>query len=523
MTTAADTCDCFYCGADTREYFANAAQKNRNCFDSRAKEIGIVALEIHFPNAFVDHAKLEAYDGVPAGKYTVGLGQKKLAAVCEAEDVNSFALTVVDRLLTRYAVPHAAIGRVEVGTESAVDKAKSVKSTLMQLFAEHGVTDVCGVDNVNACFGGTAALFNAVCWMESGDWDGRLALVVAADIAVYAAGPARPSGGAGAVAVLIGPNAPLVVERGVAAFHFENVYDFFKPRMTSEYPEVDGKLSVECYIRALTRCYVAYCGKLLSIVENAQNQSKMLLSSVNAANCFEDCNKEKVLDAERVPRFVDFFIFHSPFSKMARKAFARVCLLHEAIASGTLDVRKAEAAQLDAVPWPKHVESALIAANSAAFEARCEAATLCSAEIGNMYCASLYAALVAFVSEQGRSDASSHAEAAISGRRIGLFSYGSGLGSAFFSLRVRCAAGVVSMGQRIDLEARLEARCEISAESYADLMQRRESVYATAAFCPAPPAHFLVPGAFYLEAVDERFRRSYRRHSPMLAESSVKN
>ena len=41
-------------------------------------------------------------------------------------------------------------------------------------------------------------------------------MVVAADIAVYASGNARPTGGAGAVAMLIGPNAPLVLERGIA-------------------------------------------------------------------------------------------------------------------------------------------------------------------------------------------------------------------------------------------------------------------------------------------------------------------
>ncbi len=38
--------------------------------------------------------------------------------------------------------------------------------------------------------------------------------MVAGDIAVYASGPARPTGGAGAVAMLVGPNAPLVLERG---------------------------------------------------------------------------------------------------------------------------------------------------------------------------------------------------------------------------------------------------------------------------------------------------------------------
>ena len=41
--------------------------------------------------------------------------------------------------------------------------------------------------------------------------------MVCADIAVYASGNARPTGGAGAVAMLIGPNAPLVIERGVVS------------------------------------------------------------------------------------------------------------------------------------------------------------------------------------------------------------------------------------------------------------------------------------------------------------------
>lgn len=43
---------------------------------------------------------------------------------------------------------------------------------------------------------------------------GRYALVVAGDIAVYATGNARCTGGAGAVAMLVGPHAPLVLERG---------------------------------------------------------------------------------------------------------------------------------------------------------------------------------------------------------------------------------------------------------------------------------------------------------------------
>ena len=85
----------------------------------------------------------------------------------------------------------------------------------MDLFAASGNYDIEGIDSKNACYGSTAALFNAVNWVESSSWDGRLAIVVAGDIAIYAEGAARPAGGAGAVALLIGPNAPIVFERAL--------------------------------------------------------------------------------------------------------------------------------------------------------------------------------------------------------------------------------------------------------------------------------------------------------------------
>lgn len=49
---------------------------------------------------------------------------------------------------------------------------------------KHGNTDIEGVDSTNACYGGTAALFNCVNWVESSSWDGRYGLVVCTDSAV---------------------------------------------------------------------------------------------------------------------------------------------------------------------------------------------------------------------------------------------------------------------------------------------------------------------------------------------------
>lgn len=174
--------------------------------------------------------------------------------------------------MEKYKINPNDIGRLEVGTETILDKSKSVKTVIMQLFSEAGNTDIMGVDNINACYGGTAALFNSLAWIESKEWDGRFALVVCGDIAVYAPGPARPTGGAGVVAMLLGPNAPLCFERGLTASHMEHAYDFYKPVLDSEYPEVDGKLSVSCYLRSVDICYNRFMNKLAARVTSFCNQ-----------------------------------------------------------------------------------------------------------------------------------------------------------------------------------------------------------------------------------------------------------
>jgi hypothetical protein len=40
-----------------------------------------------------------------------------------------------------------------------------------------------------------------------------------------------------------------------------HAYDFYKPDLMSEYPTVDGKLSVQCYLKALDFCYQLFCSK----------------------------------------------------------------------------------------------------------------------------------------------------------------------------------------------------------------------------------------------------------------------
>jgi 3-hydroxy-3-methylglutaryl CoA synthase len=74
--------------------------------------------------------------------------------------------------------------------------------------------------------------------------------------------------GAGVVAMLIGPNAPLTIDRGVRATHMEHAWDFYKPNLSSEYPLVDGKLSINLYLKSVDSCYNIFRQKYLAKVLN---------------------------------------------------------------------------------------------------------------------------------------------------------------------------------------------------------------------------------------------------------------
>jgi hydroxymethylglutaryl-CoA synthase len=259
---------------------------------------------------YVAQADLEEIDNCK-GKYTVGLGQTNMAFTDDTEDVGSLFLTVVNNLLSKYDISPNEIGRLEVGTETLTDKSKSVKTTLMRLFEDN--TDLEGVTSVNACYGGTAALFNSVAWVESSEWNGKYALVVCGDVAVYDIGPARPTGGCGSIAMLVGPGAPLVIEPGVRASHALDIYDFYKPNH-SEYATVDGKLSQWAYLSSVDTCYERYKQKY------AARHGKTVTS-----------------------QHFDYFAFHSPYNKLVQKGFNRIVYcdfiaeMNDAKAGGVID------------------------------------------------------------------------------------------------------------------------------------------------------------------------------------------
>jgi hydroxymethylglutaryl-CoA synthase len=101
--------------------------------EERPKDVGILAMEMYFPSRYIAQEDLELVDNCK-GKYTIGLGQINMAFCDDREDIGSIYLTVCNSLLEKYNIDPNLIGRLEVGTETLVDKSKSIKTTLMRLF-----------------------------------------------------------------------------------------------------------------------------------------------------------------------------------------------------------------------------------------------------------------------------------------------------------------------------------------------------------------------------------------------------
>jgi hydroxymethylglutaryl-CoA synthase len=454
------------------------------------QDVGIHAIYTYFPKNYIKQEDLEKYDGTSEGKYTKGLGQLEMGFCYDNEDINSIALTVTAGLLETYNIDKNSIGFLCVGTETLVDKSKSVKTQLMQLFGEN--TDIEGVDVKNACFGGTQALLHAVDWIYSNyQLEKRLAIVVMADIAIYEKGSARCTGGAGAVALLVGPHAPIVMERGLRSFHMSDKKDFYKPigGPTSEYPMVDGSLSLSTYFEAVDKCYTVYSQK----AKKLNNQD---------------------------PTINDFYsvLFHAPFYKIVQKAFGRLCFAdyENGSETGLIDSNALESLKsltTDERYSNRDYQQLTLASSNDLFNLKVHPNMQLNRRVGNMYTPSLYAQLVTLISRVD--DLQS-----LNDQRILLFSYGSGAASAMFSftfkLQTEHALKELKFMQQVSKAAieLLDSRCLHTPHEYNEALENREKLTAAeASYIPLASknglSQHLFPGTFYLTKIDEKKRRFY--------------
>ena len=165
---------------------------------------------------------------------------------------------------------------------------------------------------------------------------------------------------------------------GLRAVHMEHAYDFYKPDLSSEYPVVDGKLSIQCYLSSLDKCYQLYANKA-----TRADGSKFSLQAA------------------------DFFLFHSPFTKLVVKSLARLKLNDLVRADSPNTSENGQFAGLDGIIGrslestlgDREVEKLLVASSKLEFKEKTQPSILLGAEVGNMYTASLYGGLASLLAK----------------------------------------------------------------------------------------------------------------------------
>ncbi|MBX3709976.1 MAG: hydroxymethylglutaryl-CoA synthase family protein [Gammaproteobacteria bacterium] len=369
-------------------------------------QAGIEAMNAFVGTAYLDVTKLAEYRKLDMTRFNNLLMEQKTVAL-PYEDPITFGVNAAKPIID--ALSPEERDRIELvitATESAFDFGKSM-STYFHKYL--GLSKNCRLFEVkNACYSGVAALQMAVNFILSQTSPGAKALVIATDITRFMLVKgelptsmdwafAEPSGGAGAVAVLISDR-PYVfqIDVGASGYYGYEVMDTCRPVPDSEAGDAD--LSLLSYLDCCVKSFLEY--------------------------------QKRVKEADYAATF-DYLAFHTPFGGMIKGAHRDV-------------MRKIVKASPQAIEedFVKRVMPGL---------------TYCQ-RVGNIMGATTFLSLLSTIDNADFSEP----------KRIGIFSYGSGCCSEFFS-------GLVSKDghdriKEFDLKNQLDKRYELTIEEYQSLL-----------------------------------------------------
>ncbi|MET8665190.1 hydroxymethylglutaryl-CoA synthase [Streptomyces tendae] len=355
--------------------------------------VGVEAANAYVGRVALDVRQLFYARGLDLGRFdNLMMVQKSVNLPCEDPVTNAVnaARPILDRLTGEQ---RDSIEAVIVGTESGLDFGKPI-STYVHHYL--GLGRRCRSFEVkHACYGGTAALRTALGLLAGSPRPQARALVIAADAGGSVLGMPywEPSHGAGAVALLLGPEPEVLdLDPGAAGLYSYEVMDTCRPR--PDLAAGDSDLSLLAYLECLERSFADY--------------------------------RESVAGADLVDSF-DQLAFHTPFGGMVKGAHRHL-------------MRRVKRMHPDAI--------------EADFRTRMAASLVNPARIGNTYAAGLFVALLSLIEHGDFSEP----------RRVGLFSYGSGCASEFYSGVV--GAGAPALLAEYRTAERLDARHQLSVEDH---------------------------------------------------------
>ncbi len=496
------------------------------------KKVGVDDMAAYIPKIFLPLSDLAEARNIEYAKLDKGLGLKGMSYTDVHEDAATMAANAARQLIEQNELDPRKIGRIYLGTESALDGSKPTATYVLDMleqyfkpvFGSDCFSNCDVVDFTFACIGAVDALQNTLDWVRAGQ--GRIGIVLGSDLAKYdLQSTGEYTQGAGAVALLVKEDPRLIAFEEEWGVSTKSVHDFFKPRRKYSKEDIINEVLELAGIETVT------ASELLSRLNGKLDGQGVISMSDDHVYLHKDtpvfdgpysndCYQERIKAAlshyaslrgmekgEKVVRKWERLIFHLPYAYQARRMFAEIYF--EAFRTDPLFEKALQEAGL-AEPERAAFETAKAFSKARAqfykgltktahyrkfVQEKIEKGERASSWVGNWYTSSLFLALMSTLEADWREGAE------LEGRTFGFFAYGSGAKSKVFT-------GVVQQGWKkvagsFGIKSRLEARHAMDYETYEVLHRerRKESVI---------PAQ----GEFYLKSVhlekdDQEGARAY--------------
>jgi hydroxymethylglutaryl-CoA synthase len=469
--------------------------------------VGIDDLSAYVPQLFLPIETLAQARDIPFAKLNKGLGLEAMSLTDAREDTATMAANAVLDLMHKNDLSPQQVGRIYLGTESALDGAKPTATYVVEMLQdhfelEHGPNCFLNCDVVDmtfACIGAVDALENTLDWVRADRR--RVGIVVASDRAIYELGSGGEyTQGAGAIAVLVRANPRLLTIEQPIGVATRAVHDFFKPvrrvrkvDLVREILELTGQPTdhAEALVARLDESIEVRGIIDANETELSLHKATPVFDGPYSNDCYQARISEALKDYRRkagLPAKQPLLqtwkrlVFHLPYAYQARRMFSEVFmddLRHQGqsqdfVREYGLEIPCADTYN-DRDEYLEHCADFLRAVTKTPpyreFVAeKIERGERASAQIGNLYTGSIFLALMSTL----EADCSDQTE--LTGEKIAFFAYGSGSKSKVFTGTVQ--AGWREVCSRFGLEERLAQRQAIDYATYEQLHrgQLRENV-----------------------------------------------
>ena len=407
-------------------------------------KFGVDAASFYVPSLYLEIKDLAEQRGIEPAKLEKGLGLHKMALPDVHEDSATFAAEALLKLIQDYNLNPKEISRVYLGTESALDAAKPTATYAVQMveeyltedFGERSFKNCDVVDMTFACVGAVDALHNSLDFVRANPL--KKAIVIASDYAKYElASSGEYTQGGGAVALLVSANPRLLEIDNNWGVATESVFDFFKPRrpfsksdlthapenfpdkieVFTDEPVFDGQYSNQCYQDRIREAYEHYKDQTFTI------------------RPYENWR---------------YLIFHLPYAFHGKRVFTEIYSLENKLDFSDPEKQKAIAKSEDYISF---------------INDKIERSQRASSEIGNMYTASIFMALLSAL------QTSFNENEDLTEQEIGFLAYGSGSKAKVFVGKM--APEWKSVVKKWNLFEELTKRNQIDFETYEKLHRKQ--------------------------------------------------